>query len=279
MSKTNVKIWESHKLTELNLAPLDTSVIDDKYFIIDIWETSDSNPRQVILRINDVDVLNIKNDVISFKVTHELSNIIHDLESQKIIKLCMPYVKKLKLTGVKYNSLVSEHDVNGKSELVMKFKLNNQDYDPVFYSDGKKTDLKCFYESHCRIIIELVGVQFDLSSKTILPDFRLRQVAKNAKVPKRFVLSEYSLADDSENEVKDSDDDNPPDLHTKDVYIKGRNIKVSEEESSDGMDDRDDSDDSDDKEDDNEMGDTSDTSDDNLISVKAHLFNVISSVK
>jgi hypothetical protein len=277
MSKTNFKIWESQKLTELNLAPLDTSVIDDKYFIIDIWETSDNKPRQVIFRLNDVDVLNIDNDVISFKVTTELSNIIHNLESQKIIKLCVPYVKKLKLTGIKYNSLVSENDVGGKSELVMKFKLNNQDYDPVFYSDGKKTDLKCFYESHCRIIIELVGVQFDLSSKTILPDFRLRQVAKNAKVPKRFVLSEYSLADDSD-EVKDSDDDNPPDLHTKDVYIKGRNIEVSEEESSD-KDSYDKENEDNDLFDNENASDESDTSDDNLINMKAHLFNVISSVK
>ena len=184
MSKINFKTLSHSKFPELNLSVLDTSMVDNKYFIIDIWDTTKTNPEQVLFRMNDLDVLNIENNVINFKVTNELFETIHTLESQHIIKLCVPHVKKLKLSNMQYNSLVSDHKVGDKEVHVMKFQLNNQDYNPVFYSEGKTTDYKCFYNAHCRIVAELVGVQFDLNSKVIMPDFRLRQVAKNKKIPK-----------------------------------------------------------------------------------------------
>ena len=305
MSKFNFKTLSNSKFPELSLSVLDTSMIDGKYFIIDIWDTSKTNPEQVLLRMNNLDVLNIEENVINFKVTDELFEAVHTLESQHIIKLCVPHVKKLKLSNMQYNSLVSDHKVGDKIIHVMKFQLNNQDYNPVFYADGNVTDFKCFHNAQCRIVAELVGIQFDLESNTIVPDFRLRQVAKNKKTPKRMVLSEYSLADDSENDTHSHNntnnnstshsdtDDSPPDMSTKDVYVTDRNIEVSDSEDSEDhntnrnqkYDDSEDNEDNGDNEDNEDSKDNEDINDDETSDTSDdgpnmnHLFNILKSLK
>lgn len=226
MSDTHVKIWKPEEFHSIKLSPLDTEIISaegvNKYFVINVWETSNENPREIFLQINDLKVLNIEKDVVILETLNNDANLFIDELEKSIISLCKPYVKKLQLdnSALTYMSIISDYTNKGKETEVMKLRTSNLDYDPTYFFGAKKVDAEYLVKSRSKIIVELVDIQFDLENNAILPGFRLRQMAKISSVPNRTVLSEYSFVDD------DSDND----TNTKRISRLSQNYDMTQTE-------------------------------------------------
>lgn len=200
MSNHNTKIFKLDEINLLNISPLGIKNISDnniKYLLIYLWNVIGESTSQIFIQINNLKVSNINNNVITFDLLDN-SDITHiNLIEEQIINI---FKEKLienidDSNNITFISLVNNYN---DDEYKIKLSTNYNDYNTTVYNN-KESNEELVLDSCVNIIIELVGIQYDINNKILFPDFRLRQIVKKIKIPERIKLSEYSFID-SENE-------------------------------------------------------------------------------
>ena len=208
MSK--IKIHKLDQIDQLKIVALDTSIVksnnSNDYFVIYLWNNL-IEPEQIFIQFDNLKVIDIEKNIMILQILKNDDVQIFDKVEQQLINICKPYIKKLnkntsQIGELTFMSLISDFYSRGEDMLCMKLKLDNPDYLPSIFSSGSdKIDPQFLINSNVKIILELVDIQYDLTNKILLPDFRLRQVVKKNYSLKRVELSEYSFYD-SDNDIK-----------------------------------------------------------------------------
>lgn len=193
-----------------NIVTLNQKTADKKYLILDIWENIKDDQgdkyQQIFLQINNMKILSISKERIYFDMTDRqdvISAMIRIEDS--ILQVLKDYLSKNNKRGrFNFCSIIKDNKKDATNKYVMTFSLNNNDYPiSIYNSDNNKMNMSFLEKSNNKfnIIMELMYINFDMISGTIVIDTRLRLMIENKIKMKRIQLMDAKdfISDDNKN--------------------------------------------------------------------------------